>query len=92
MNIHQFCADLAIERLTQRVSSRSAKVLDYGCGAGQIVELLQRASPTIAAYGCDIFYDGGSYRRNVDEALLSAGVFGRCGMGRSPSETRNSTW
>lgn len=84
MNIHQFCVDLAIEESTLRDPSRSAKVLDYGCGAGQIVELLRCASPTIAAYGCDIFYDGGSYRRDVDEALLSAGVVREMRDGRIP--------
>lgn len=87
MNMHQFCVDLAIEQLALRNPSRSVKVLDYGCGAGQIVELLQHASPTIAAYGCDIFYDGGSYRRDVDGALLGAGVIREMHDGKIPFES-----
>jgi SAM-dependent methyltransferase len=35
-----------------------AKVLDFGCGAGQIVKLLRNTG--ISAFGCDVFYGGGA--------------------------------
>ena len=34
-----------------------AKVLDFGCGAGQIVKVLRDSG--ISAFGCEAFYDGG---------------------------------
>jgi 2-polyprenyl-3-methyl-5-hydroxy-6-metoxy-1,4-benzoquinol methylase len=36
-----------------------AKVLDFGCGAGQIVKVLRDSG--ISAFGCEAFYDGGRY-------------------------------
>jgi len=74
VKIHEFCAEVAAERAMQGDPSRAVKILDYGCGAGEIVELLQRVSPHVTAYGCDIFYEGGSYLCNVNEQLLSTGV------------------
>jgi SAM-dependent methyltransferase len=34
-----------------------AKVLDFGCGAGEIVKLLRNSG--ISAFGCEAFYGGG---------------------------------
>ncbi|HWS72951.1 MAG TPA: class I SAM-dependent methyltransferase, partial [Thermoanaerobaculia bacterium] len=34
------------------------KVLDYGCGGGEVVELMRKHG--IDARGCDVFYEGGS--------------------------------
>ena len=36
--------------------SKTVKVLDYDCGAGEIVNELR--SHDINAYGCDVFYEG----------------------------------
>ena len=60
MNNHEFCADFAIKR--------GGRILDYGCGKGQIVELLLAKGAD--AYGCDVFYEGGSYRDVVDPKLI----------------------
>jgi SAM-dependent methyltransferase len=40
--------------------ARSSRVLDFGCGAGQVVQLLLHEG--YDAYGADVFYEGGSYR------------------------------
>lgn len=63
MDNYEYCADYA-ERYA---AGRAIRVLDYGCGAGQIVTALRRRS--IDAYGCDIFYDGGSYESSVPAEL-----------------------
>jgi SAM-dependent methyltransferase len=52
MDNHQFCATWAKEQ-----HSLNSRVLDYGCGAGQIVQKLRAFG--IDAYGCDLFYGGG---------------------------------
>ncbi len=52
MNNYEFCTEYAA-----RVGART--VLDFGCGAGQIVRLLRNRS--IDARGCDSFYGGGAY-------------------------------
>lgn len=49
MNAYEFCVSLVPQ----------GKVLDYGCGAGQIVSILR--SRGIDASGCDVFYEGGDY-------------------------------
>lgn len=42
-------------------------MLDYGCGAGQIVGMLRRMG--INAHGCDVFYEGGDYSPDIPESL-----------------------
>jgi SAM-dependent methyltransferase len=56
MDNYQYCAEYAHRAVVGR---GGAKVLDFGCGAGQIVSLLRRAG--VSAYGCDAFYGGGAY-------------------------------
>jgi SAM-dependent methyltransferase len=68
MDNYEYCADYA-ERLA---AGRAIRVLDYGCGAGQIVAALCRRS--IDAFGCDIFYDGGSYESNVPAELRTSRI------------------
>ncbi|MBZ0190650.1 MAG: class I SAM-dependent methyltransferase [Candidatus Kuenenia stuttgartiensis] len=48
--------------------SASITVLDYGCGAGQIVTALRNKG--IDARGCDVFYTGGDYSSRVQPELL----------------------
>lgn len=49
-------------------------VLDYGCGAGEVVELALAAG--MDAYGVEVFYGGGNARRLAeDKGLLGARVF-----------------
>lgn len=63
MNNYEFCAGFA--------AKRGGRVLDYGCGDGKIVELL--LAKNVDAYGCDVFYEGGSYRSAVRSALIDGG-------------------
>ena len=59
---YEFCAHWA--------AGRGATVLDYGCGAGQTVGILR--SSGVDAYGCDVFYGGGSYEEMVPAGLRCA--------------------
>jgi SAM-dependent methyltransferase len=52
---YQYCAQFAVRMIRDKVGQ--AKVLDFGCGAGQIVKLLRDSG--IAAFGCEAFYGGG---------------------------------
>ena len=63
MDNYRFCAEFA--------ARHGGRVLDYGCGKGQIVEKL--LAKGIDAYGCDVFYEGGDYRDRVDKRLTAAG-------------------
>jgi SAM-dependent methyltransferase len=56
---YEFCAEFA--------AKHSGRVLDYGCGEGQIVSLLLDRG--IDAYGCDVFYEGGSFRGTNTERI-----------------------
>lgn len=62
MNQYEFCADWAARYLPA-----GGLVLDYGCGAGQIVGLLRQKR--IDAYGCDVFYEGGDYSTDIPAEL-----------------------
>lgn len=64
MTAYEFCADWVA-----RNASPDAKVLDYGCGAGQIVGLLRRRG--MDAFGCDVFYDGGDSSKDIPTDLGS---------------------
>ena len=56
MDNYQYCAEYARGALAD---TSQAKVLDFGCGAGQVVELLRATG--VSAYGCDASYGGGAY-------------------------------
>jgi SAM-dependent methyltransferase len=48
------------------------RVLDYGCGAGEVVELLREAG--LQAEGCDVYYEGGSsLDSSLAQELMRAG-------------------
>ncbi|TFG92627.1 MAG: class I SAM-dependent methyltransferase [Syntrophobacterales bacterium] len=64
MDNYQFCA----QWILQQPSYSGARVLDYGCGVGQIVKQLRAAH--IDAFGCDTFYEGGDYSRFIEDGLL----------------------
>jgi len=53
VNNYEFVA----EWVGRQCATRQARVLDYGCGAGQVVELLRARG--IDGWGCDVFYEGG---------------------------------
>jgi SAM-dependent methyltransferase len=63
MNTHHFVASWA----AKHIDGTTKRVLDYGCGAGEIVTLLR--SMGIDAYGCDVYYGGGDYSASVPTAL-----------------------
>lgn len=46
----------------------SLRILDFGCGNGEVVKLLRQEG--IDCYGADVFYEGGSY-----EALYKSDLF-----------------
>ncbi|RLJ67593.1 class I SAM-dependent methyltransferase [Sulfurisoma sediminicola] len=69
MDNYEFC----VRWIAERKGGRKLTVLDYGCGAGQIVKGLRQQG--IDAFGCDVFYDGGSYESAVDRELLGQVIF-----------------
>lgn len=64
MNNYEFCAQWILNHR----ALNSVRVLDYGCGAGQIVEELRKMG--VDAFGCDVFYEGGERSRSADPDLL----------------------
>jgi len=79
---HEYCRDavLALVQLpgldSRSPSDRPARVLDYGCGAAQIVKALRAAG--VDAYGADVFYDGGSHFRALEhDELFTSGIVRR---------------
>lgn len=71
MNNYDYCAAWITRRGGKRI-----RVLDYGCGAGQVVRLL-RAQGFVEVYGCDAFYGGGSPPEQALAAELEKGIIRR---------------
>lgn len=78
MNNYEFCASWVLDQQP----GPGARVLDYGCGAGEIVKALRDRG--VAAFGCDTFYEGGDYSRYVQASLLEAGYVRRMHDNRVP--------
>jgi SAM-dependent methyltransferase len=68
MNNYEYCAHVAREVAPGGQGNGAFSVLDYGCGAGQIVRALRDSH--IEAFGCDVFYQGGDYSGEVPAELL----------------------
>jgi SAM-dependent methyltransferase len=66
MNNYEFCADWVLDSYKEKC----IKVLDYGCGAGEIVNEIRKLG--IEAFGCDIFYEGGDYSKFVDKTHIGS--------------------
>lgn len=64
MDNYEYCAQFAHDN-----SHRAARVLDYGCGAGQIVDKLRKSG--VEAFGCDVFFEGGDYSGQVTDGALN---------------------
>lgn len=71
MNNYKACAQWVIDN----AHGKNISVLDYGCGAGQIVKELRNQN--IAAYGCDVYYGGGDWSDKVDQKLFEDSVIKR---------------
>lgn len=67
MGLREYCSN----RVASTVPLGGA-VLDYGCGAGQIVQSL--VARGVDAYGCDVFYEGGDYSGGVPDNLLGTRI------------------
>jgi SAM-dependent methyltransferase len=78
MNNYQYC----VHWITEQRSSGTARVLDYGCGAGQIVDLLRQRQ--IDANGCDMFYEGGDHSLTMNSELRAANVIRKMEGDRIP--------
>jgi SAM-dependent methyltransferase len=65
MSNYEFCSYWIVENMT----SDRVRVLDYGCGAGEIIQLLKARE--IDAFGCDTFYAAATYSE-----LESSDLFG----------------
>lgn len=78
MNNYEFCCHWASQK-------NPKKVLDYGCGQGSIVKLLRLKN--VDAYGCDIFYEGGDYTKEVDSSLFQGNIIKKMNNGKIPFES-----
>jgi SAM-dependent methyltransferase len=65
MNNYEFCAAFAANTAKEHVSG--FKVLDYGCGAGEIIKLM--CDDGLDACGCETFYEGGNLSSKVPAEL-----------------------
>lgn len=81
MNNYEFCAKWVINH----APSKTVRVLDYGCGSGQIIKELRMHE--IEAFGCDVFYEGGDYSSSIDPTLLSGGTIKRMNGDLIPFES-----
>lgn len=61
---YEFCAMWVVDR----AKSKPVKVLDYGCGFGEIVRLLRNKN--IESFGCDTFYEGADYTKLAQDPLF----------------------
>jgi SAM-dependent methyltransferase len=75
---YEYCAQVAAE-----LAPPGGRVLDYGCGAGQIVaKLLGRG---VDAYGCDAYFEGNDWSSSVSAELMGSRIR-RIENGRIPYE------
>ena len=65
MNNYEYCAEFAAR-------SGAATALDFGCGAGEVVQLMR--SKQIEAFGCDAYYGGGQYAPLPEVAQFITGM------------------
>ena len=72
MNNYQFCTQWVID---QSPPHAGVRVLDYGCGAGEIVKLLRGRN--VDAFGCEVFYEGGNTFASIEREWIDSGIIRR---------------
>jgi SAM-dependent methyltransferase len=78
VNNYEYC----VQWIAEQQNCSAARVLDYGCGAGQIVDLLRQRQ--IDAQGCDMFYEGGDHSVAMNADLRAAGAIRKMQGNRIP--------
>jgi SAM-dependent methyltransferase len=78
VNNYEYCAAW----ITEESETVKPTVLDYGCGAGEIVALLR--AQNVNAYGCDVYYEAAQYEVRELRSLLDQGIVKRMSDGRIP--------
>ncbi|HMM74439.1 MAG TPA: class I SAM-dependent methyltransferase [Gammaproteobacteria bacterium] len=78
MDNYDYCAQWVLDQHP----AAGACALDYGCGAGHIVSRLRARG--VEAYGCDVFYEGGDYSGQVQQAYFASRIVRRIENGRIP--------
>jgi SAM-dependent methyltransferase len=68
MKNYEFCAQWILDNKTEN----NIRVLDYGCGAGEIVKELRKRG--VNAFGCDVFYEGGDSSKYIDPTHLGSSI------------------
>lgn len=64
---YEYCAQVAAE-----LAQPGGRVLDYGCGAGQVVgKLVERG---VDAFGCDAYYEGNDWSASVPANLMGVRI------------------
>lgn len=71
MNNYEFCAQWVLDQ----GRGNDVRVLDYGCGAAEIVKELRRWD--VNAFGCDVFYEGGDRSTSIGAALFDRAIIRR---------------
>ncbi len=71
MNNYEFCAQWVLDQKPEKC----VRVLDYGCGAGQIIKELRKRN--LNAFGCDVFYEGGDYSKLIETELFDDSIIKR---------------
>lgn len=61
-----------IQYVKEVIGDKSLKVLDFGCGNGEMVNLLRQQG--IDCYGADIFYEGASFDKVKKDNLFKEGI------------------
>lgn len=78
MNSYEFCAQWVCDQIPEK----NASVLDYGCGAGQIVKELRNQD--VNAFGCDVFYEGGDHSKSIAPNLFDEDIIKKMDGGTIP--------
>lgn len=67
--------EFLVQWITDSRTIDGLRVLDYGCGKGNLVQLLR--SRNISGFGCDVFYEGGDYSDTIGQSIFESGVIKR---------------